>query len=186
MPGPGEPDPVASGMRGGYNSDLDGEGGEPRMRPAGRSAQRQPHPDAGRTPEEGHDIPQIPPRKPRSDPGNHLHGDTGRYPGNEYVPPPNFRPEYKDYRHGPSGHYFYPPPPPMPMPTSAPAVPGGWFHLTKRQKLREDESRSSKALILPCPNVTSNTRCSASYPIQTAGTRYQGHDDFKRRHEKGT
>jgi len=148
MPGPGEPDPVASGMRGGYNSDLDGEGGEPRMRSADRSAQdhprpqRQPHPDAEGIPEEGRDIPNIPSAKPRSDPGNYLHGDTGRYPENEYVPPQNFGPEHSDYRRGPSGHYFYPPPPPMPMPTSAPAVPRGWFHLTKRQKLREDESRS--------------------------------------------
>jgi hypothetical protein len=161
MPGPGEPDPVASGMRGGCNSDesdLDGESGESRMKPTDRSAgdydlrrpgpQRHPPPDAGGTHEEGHDIPHIPSPEPRPDHGKYLHGDTGRYTENEYIPPPNFRPEHSDYRRGPPGHYFYSPPPPMPMPTSAPTVPRGWFRLTKRQKLREDESRSSRTLIL--------------------------------------
>ena len=129
---PGEPNTVASGMRGGYNSDFDGEGGEFQSRPTDRFAQDhdihrpgpqgQPRPDAGETHEEGHDIPRV--------------------------PPPDPRPDYGEHRRRPEGHYFYPPPPPMPMPTSVSTVQKGWFFLTKRQKLREDESRSSKTSIL--------------------------------------
>lgn len=152
-------------MRGGYNSDLDGEDGELHVGSTDRAArdynlrrpgpQAQPHADAGGTHEQGHDIPHVTPPGPRSD-----HTTSG-----------------SDQRRGPSRHYFHPAAPPMPQ--SAPTVQSGRFYLTKRQKLRENESRL-KDLDLPgCKDRFSNMQRSVTEPIQTARTRYQGYDDLQ-------
>jgi hypothetical protein len=125
---PGEPVRAGPGMRGGYNSDLDGDGEASRTRPTDRyfngynmnlhlprpGPQRRPHPDTGGTHEGGHDIPHVPPPNPRSDSDNH--------------------------RRRPSRHHFQPAAPPLLA--GAPTVQSGCFFSTKRQKMREDESRS--------------------------------------------
>jgi hypothetical protein len=140
---PREPNRAGLGMRGGNNSELDGESEEEHPRPENyftpRSTSRrpgyhrQPKPDVGGTHEDGHSRFLF----RDSDLGDHF-------------------PER-------SRHYPQEAAPPMP----ARGIHSGVFRLTERQQLREDESRPLKDIELQPTSIFFNTRYSAAKPIRT-------------------
>jgi len=107
-------------MRGGYNPDLDGDDEEDRARPADHS------PNAFQDPRSG--------EQPIPDDG--VEGDR------PFVSSSNYGRRPKPFRPNRPGYYFDDAVPSF-MPTG-----GGFFHLTKQQKLREEESKPEKTVLI--------------------------------------
>lgn len=122
MHDPEELSRVGAGLRGGYNSELDGESEEerPRTQDYRQGFRRKPNSDAEGVDEDERDRPSI-----RS---------------------PNHSSSSSSYRHRSSRHY--PESATSSMPARAPIASSGSFHLTKRQRLREDESKSLETFTL--------------------------------------
>jgi hypothetical protein len=159
---PRGPSRVGPGMRGGNNSELDGE-----------SEQGHPRPEDHYTPGSASRRPERH-RPPNPDAGGIYEDDYvrpahyGSHPGGRFRQRPRHYPE----RAAPS------------MPVRAPTAQTGSFHLTERQKMREDESRIQK-INLSTQLVTSDTQFSDAKPVPKTRRRHLRDDDFKRRHKKG-